>query len=93
MKIEQVELFPTTVTALPTVGSMPYGEPFRRKGCAEILMRVKPVNFLLNSTLINDCINRGRSCVVNLEKGTLFITEGEVTAIPVDCKLLWSKKP
>lgn len=42
----------------------------------EVYQRVKPVNFLLNSNLVNDCINRDKVFVVNIQKGTLFIAPG-----------------
>lgn len=52
-----------------------------------LLMRVKPVNFLLNSDLINDCISRGRIFVANMAKGTLYTIEGSEIVVPANVKI------
>jgi len=57
---------------------VPFGAHFVKPGDdSQVYMRVKPVNWLLNSTLVNDCINKNKCFVVNIEKGTLFIMPGE----------------
>jgi len=65
-----------------TVEGIGFGVPFRfctdkLCGSGDIHQRVKPVNFLLNSNLVNDCINRHKCFVVNAQKGTLFIVQGD----------------
>lgn len=76
-----------------TVQGMQFGMPFRfcsisqsgkkRMYSNDIHLRAKPVNFLLNSNLINDVINRHKCFVVNVTKGTLFIVEGDRFVDPV----------
>jgi hypothetical protein len=65
-----------------TVQGIGSGIPFRfcatkTVASGDIHIRVKPVNFLLNSTLVVDCINRQKCFVVNIEKGTVFVVEGD----------------
>ena len=80
MKLTQLPLLPTEEKkAKPTISSMPYGEAFKSKG--KLLMRVKPTQFLLNSTIVSDVLNRGDCFVCNLESGTLYITKGSNEAI------------
>lgn len=52
-----------------------FGKCFLRKN--KLLMRVKPIGFLLNSSLITDVINRGGVFVVDLETGVLSALNGE----------------
>ena len=60
------------------VESLPFGVPFRFRGKpADIHIRVKPVQFILNSSLVSDCINAHKCFVVNLTKGTLYIVPGD----------------
>ena len=61
-----------------TVGAAEFGRPFffvtgdhRR-----LFMRVKPVNFLTNSNLLNDIFSRGDALVVGLATGTLSYKSG-----------------
>jgi len=73
--------------------NVPHGQPVRTSdGSNKLLMRVKPVNFLLNSDLINDCINRGKVFVVDLAKGTLYITEGDKQVQLIESQLTWSEQ-
>lgn len=57
----------------------------------EVLMRVKPTHYLLNSTLINDCINANKIFVVNIHKGTLWCIPGSETVTPVEVKAVVSE--
>lgn len=60
-----------------------YGETFQiynpgtEDGIGPFFIRVKPVNFLLNSSLLGDIINRGDIITVNLEKNTLYYMQGD----------------
>lgn len=59
------------------VNKVNFGVPFKFKDQgADTFIRVKPVNFLLNSTILNDVINRGDVIVCRLAKGTIFVTQG-----------------
>jgi hypothetical protein len=58
----------------PTLRSAPYGEVLKIRD--KYLMRVKPTQFLLNSTLVSNVLNRGDCFVVNMETGTLYILQG-----------------
>ncbi len=65
-----------------TVEQLPFGIPFRftvrlKNQSPDIHIRVKPVNYLLNSSLVCDVISRHKCFVVNLNKGTLYIVEGD----------------
>ena len=53
----------------------------------KLLMRVKPVNYILNSALIVDAINRNKILVVNLEKGTTYFIEGTKCVTPVTSEI------
>jgi hypothetical protein len=86
MKLTQLPLLPTEEKkAKPTISDMPYGEAFRSKG--KLLMRVKPTQFLLNSTIVSDVLNRGDAFVVNIETGTLYITKGSNEATLWDVRI------
>ena len=70
----------------PTIRSVPFGSWFSYKG--KILMRVKPVQFLLNSTLVTDVINRGDCFVVDMETGNLYVTDGSKSALFANATLV-----
>lgn len=54
-----------------------HGTCFYKKGdYSRLLMKVKPVNYLLNSTLITDKIVYGDCMVVALASGTVYFTDG-----------------
>jgi hypothetical protein len=87
MKLTQLPLLLTEEKkAKPTISSMPYGEAFKSKG--KLLMRVKPTQFLLNSTIVADVLNRGDAFVVNIETGTLYITKGNNEAVLWDVEMI-----
>lgn len=58
----------------------------------DMLMRVKPVNFLCNSTIINDMISNGNCLVVNMDKGTCYIAEGSKLCKRIVATIHWSDK-
>lgn len=80
----QVELFEDCAPI--TVKFAQFGKPFKmiNGGFDDIFIRVKPVNYLLNSTLLNDVINRGKCVVCNIRKGTIFVVEGDRRIVMVD---------
>lgn len=60
---------------------LPWGAIFKKKipsnrNTDDVFMRVKPVNYLCNSNLVNDAISKGNCLVINLKKGTCFIMDG-----------------
>ena len=57
----------------------------------KILVRVKPVNFLCNSTIINDMISKGNVLVIDMAKGTCYITDGSKPCKPLSSELMWSE--
>jgi hypothetical protein len=75
---------------VPTAGSVKFGVPFRFVDVPnfQLFIRVKPVNFLTNSTLLNDIFSRGDALVVNLATGTLGTTKGERVIKLVGCKIV-----
>lgn len=74
------------LSSIPTLVESPYGEIVKCKG--KLLMRVKPTQFLLNSTLVADVLNRGDVFVCNVESGTLYIMKGDTPIENVDASLL-----
>lgn len=70
----------------PTISKMPYGEVFKVNG--KFLMRVKPTSFLLNSNLVGDVLNRGDCFIVDIEKGTLYISKGDTQIQFVDATMV-----
>ena len=71
----------------PTLRTISFGNVFSYKG--KSLMRVKPTQFLLNSTLVADVLNRGDCFVVDMELGTLYIIPGDKTEVKLqDATLL-----
>lgn len=64
---------------------MQFGKVFYCEGDASKrrFVRVKPVNYLLNSSLVVDVINRNKIFTVSLDKATLSILPGNTFVIPV----------
>lgn len=87
MLIEQMEI--DWDEPLPTAAEIKFGELFTSAN--RIYMRVKPVSFLLNSTLIQENINAGKVFCVDVEKGTLHIKPGNLPVEKVTAKLQWRK--
>lgn len=89
----QVEFeFPDVApTTLPKLSSIPFGKPFIFKlgNKSQPLIKVKPVNFLCNSSLLSDVFARGDCVVCNLTKGTVFVSPGtrEVELIEASIKV------
>jgi hypothetical protein len=69
-----------------------FGQFFQREFQSETFMRLKPVNFLLNSSLICDCINLGKVLVVNLETGNCYFIKGDETVIPAKLRVTTTSK-
>ena len=72
MKVQNV---PNIETPRPYCASdVTFGGLFSRSGC--LMMRVKPIQFFLNSSLVCESINKGNVFCVNMTIGTLFIIKG-----------------
>lgn len=76
---------------------LPWGAIFKKKtptnrNANEIYMRVKPVNYLCNSNLINDQISKNNCMVINLRKGTCFIMNGDTEIVRMRGKLQIEKE-
>ena len=56
---------------------MHFAQTFRRKGLTGIYMRARPVSFLLNSTLVSECLSTGKVLIVDMEKGSCFFIKGD----------------
>lgn len=82
MKVEQLSLPLETLPPKPTALTQPYGLPFTHNG--NLVMRVKPTGFLLNSSIVADVLTRNDCFVVNLVKGTVYVIQGDATVKPVD---------
>jgi len=73
MKIseQQLQLIPEKIKLLK---DLPHGEVFVFNGSYR--MKLKPTQFLLNSSLVSDVLNRADCFVCDIEKGTLYIMQG-----------------
>lgn len=58
----------------PTLRDISYGEVVLYQ--KRYLMRLKPTQMLLNSTLITDVLNRSDCIVCNIETGSVYIMQG-----------------
>jgi hypothetical protein len=76
-----------------SASQMKFGQVFQYGADKRVMMRVKPVNYLTNSTLVTDCINRNKVFVIGLDKGTLFVIEGNAEVVPLNATLSVSKEP
>lgn len=51
----------------------------QRSGDSDFFMRVRPVSFMLNSTLVQENLNKGNPLVLNMNNGNVYFikpTEG-----------------
>lgn len=63
------------IESSPILRTAPYGEILKHEG--KYLMKLKPTQWLLNSSLVSDVLNRADCFVCNIETGTLYIMSGE----------------
>jgi hypothetical protein len=63
------------IESSPTLRTAPYGEVIKHNG--KYLMKLKPTQWLLNSSLVADVLNRADCFVCNIETGTLYIMSGD----------------
>lgn len=75
---KQASLIPASIS----LSDVKYGQMVRYG--EKYIIRVKPTQFLLNSTLVADVLNRGDCFVVNVESGTLYIMQKEMEVFLVD---------
>lgn len=73
MKIseQQSQLIPEKIKLLK---DLPHGEVFVFNGSYR--MKLKPTQFMLNSSLVADVLNRADCFVCDIEKGTLYVMLG-----------------
>lgn len=69
-KVMQLDLFDS-----PRARETKFGQCFLLSG--HMYMRVKPINFMLNSTLVQDVLGRGDVFVVRLDNGRLSAMSGD----------------
>ena len=70
------------LTTFLNLGDVKHGQMV--KYLDKYIIRVKPTQFLLNSTLVGDVLNRGDCFVVNAETGTLYIMQKNTEVSLVD---------
>lgn len=87
MLLEQLEI--QLDSPSPTLSEIKHGETFFFHG--DIYLKVRPVSFILNSSLVAENLARGKSFCVNLETGTLHCFEGSREVERVNAKIQWSK--
>lgn len=75
LTIEGIQARPEAATK---ASDLEYCEVFMRKGSTVGLyfMRVKPISYLLNSSLVQDKLASGHILVVGLENGSLYFIGG-----------------
>lgn len=56
---------------------IPFNSAFTAKNLAGVRIKIKPVNYLTNSTLINDMIHKQNCLVYSPASGTCFIMDGD----------------
>lgn len=74
----------------PTLRDAPYGEIIKHND--KYLMKLKPTQWLLNSNLVSDVLNRADCFVCNIETGTLYIVEGNKSVKFVDATMHITEK-
>ena len=74
------------VTPVPTLQArdMKFGQLFRRKGLTGTFLRVRPVSYLLNSTLVSESLANGKVLIVNPENGSCFFITGDEEVVPMN---------
>ena len=75
---KQLPLLPSTTLCAKDI---PFGGLFSRKHREETLMRVKPTGYILNSTLVNEAINRNNVFAISTDTGNLRIVDGSFEVI------------
>ena len=73
-----------------TLRTAPYGEILKVNG--RYLMKLKPTQFILNSNLVSDVLNRADCFVCNIETGTLYVMQGETEAKIVEATMQITEK-
>lgn len=74
----------------PILRNAPYGEILKVEG--KYLMKLKPTQWLLNSNLVSDVLNRADCFVCNIETGTLYIMNGDKEVSYVDATMHITEK-
>jgi hypothetical protein len=87
LSIKQLDLFTTTTY---TAKQIKLGAMFLVVS-GELCMRIKPVAYLLNSSLIQDKLAQGYVMYVALESGKCSWLRGDAPVEPVTGTLSWSK--
>lgn len=64
------------------------GSCFTRNNSSSVFIRLKPTAYLLNSSMITDCLNRRKALIADLEKGTTYFIEGEELVWPTEAELI-----
>lgn len=86
LKIEQLDLFaPAEISA----SSILLGKLFLYSN--SLCMRIKPVAYMLNSTIVQEKLSSGHIMYVSLEHGKCSWLKGNTPVEPVTGKLSWSK--
>lgn len=76
------------IPANPQVKHLPYGKLFKFVGKKGYFLRVKPTGYILNSELVADVLNRRDVFVTSVERGTLYIVEGNKEVIEIESSIV-----
>lgn len=89
----KITINPITVRPLiPKAKEIPFSScfvPYDRP--TEVLMRVKPVSWMLNSSLVQDKLTQGYIFVVDMRKGNFGCLRGDTEVQYVEAELIAKK--
>ena len=75
-----------------TINTIPVGVPVWDVKGKQVIMKIKPTGFLLNSNIVADVSQRGDCFICALSKGTIFAVEAGREVLPISSELIWSEQ-
>ena len=75
-----------------TINLIPVGMPVWDVKGKQVIMKIKPTGFLLNSTIVADVSQRGDCFICSLNKGTVFAVEAARLVTAINSELIWSEQ-
>lgn len=74
------------------LSEVPVKTVFCRHDNKDYFIRVKPVSYLLNSTLVQDKLASGFCIIVSMTSGTMYFAKGSELVVPVTSAVLNIRK-
>ena len=75
-----------------TINLIPVGVPVWDAKGKQVIMKIKPTGFLLNSNIVADVSQRGDCFICSLSKGTIFAVDAGRPVIVIDSELNWNEQ-